>query len=742
MVCCIMGFALGQNDSLNLQKYWKFRHNFVEQFIKIGPGKGESLPAAVRSPGTCVDNASQWGNIEYGSMHWGDGTIRHGHYLGMLATEYALRKRSGMSLEGILTELYYALNAINRLDSEAEKELEYIYFNHGFYGERLNGFFLREDIPEDFNLYWSDDPMHMGCVNSAYYENNNVARVNDPDRGFLVKEKTTYQNVPSLDQLSSTLVGLSVVHKLVDNTFVQPMSADRGFRIRDEVEAILDRILTFVSERNWQLIDVNGWPVGNGGGDLTFAACTFLSAAERMTGSVEKYNTRVIRRMQRSAIIQFCLTGYGLNDSEEAREAACDDIDFFDLFQKKASIGLETGVPTGTYNNQDQSVYQDWLRGGWLRAKVTSFKWIWTKLIGNRLPVVFDDLQEDGKIRSLPWPLNKIMFGEDAITHYNNTIMFNLGVSSGWWDSLQAHTWGNITENRQLELINSLITGQRPAGDLAFYRSYLDSMPGEGGYQLKGSNCCPATDEVIQFQSGGWASEYRWTHPAEARGDGGVEGLFSGLDYMYYHNLFYLLFEDSLPPYKEVYDCFCELRIQQRIDETQSNGFKDAQLNLNRKLAHIETCPDDVFFGVNHVVNRYFALMPKFPEYAGWGISTLRYQSEDAIVASGGRLEVQTQLVVLPGATLKVMNGGTVQVEKGTIHVSRDARIELTGNLVLEPDAKLVLGDGATLRIRDDASLTVRKGADVRIAESAFVQVSGRAEVNIEDSEMKRALPF
>lgn len=90
-----------QTDQQNLEKYWKFRNTFREQFVKIGPLPGESLPAGALKPCDCVDDLDEsqdgtiWGATCYGEMHWGDGMIRHGHYLGLLATEYRLLKNSG-----------------------------------------------------------------------------------------------------------------------------------------------------------------------------------------------------------------------------------------------------------------------------------------------------------------------------------------------------------------------------------------------------------------------------------------------------------------------------------------------------------------------------------------------------------------------------------------------------------------------------------------------------------------------
>lgn len=174
-------FILSQTDQYNLEKYWKFRNTFREQFIKIGDQQGESLPANSLKPLDCINNIPYGDG--FGEMHWGDGTIRHGHYLALLATEYRLLKNSGEDVTGVLNELYFALNAINRLDLKAEASQD------EFYGvtldQDLNGFFLREDVPEDFATNWIDDEMQMRCTNSAFYANNNTAKINDSGDGVI-----------------------------------------------------------------------------------------------------------------------------------------------------------------------------------------------------------------------------------------------------------------------------------------------------------------------------------------------------------------------------------------------------------------------------------------------------------------------------------------------------------------------------------------------------------------------------
>lgn len=726
----------GQTDELNLQKYWKFRSTFVEQYIKIGPEQGESLPAGYRSPGTCVDTRSEWGNVEYGTMGWGDGIIRQGYYLGLLATEYALRKKNGLELKGIRNELYYALAAINRLDRTAEPQINDIYFTEDYYDENLNGFYLREDVGEDFTLNWSDEPMNMGCVYSAFYENNNIAKINDPDRGFKVEAITSYQNVPSLDQMSSVLVGLLLVHKLVGDELIQPTANARAFGLQSEAVAIFDRMVSYASDRNWQIVDINGWPVGNGGGDLAIAAAPMLIAAERIGQDPDKYKKWASRRLQKSANVQYCLTGYGLSSVD--RETACDGFNFFSFGQNKAWRELQLGYPAGDLNNQDSSIFMDWLKHGKLKIPVRRLKWVWEKVAARSYPDLYTDLHTDGKMKVFPWPLSELSLGNDAITHYNNTIFFNLGVVSGWWDSTHVNEWADVTENRQLELINALLYDQEPLEDRSFYKAYMDAMPPEGSYRLKGSDCCPSTERVVAYQNNGWAAEHRWTHPDQTHEEDGIEGIFSGLDYMVFHNLYYLLYEDELPEYEEDYHCFMGEDISIQILRDDPQAVRDARMNVNKKLRHLHTSEEDVFESVFHIVADSFIIEPKFPYYADLGISTARFQTQDAVVERSGVVEVRSNFVIAEGADLTIASGGTLKTVMGAIQLEENGVLDVYGELIIDENTELKLAPNTTLRIRKSAKLVIKEGAKITASDSGTIELFEGASLTVEGAENQR----
>lgn len=119
-----------QGDLVNLQKYWHYRHRLVNYFMVVGEGPGKSLPADIRN---------QNGNHE---LHWGETLIFLGYYVGVLATEYRLLQDNSQATDRTLTELFYALKAIDRLDEKAEVQWE-------LPGSK-NGFLIRDDVPENF----------------------------------------------------------------------------------------------------------------------------------------------------------------------------------------------------------------------------------------------------------------------------------------------------------------------------------------------------------------------------------------------------------------------------------------------------------------------------------------------------------------------------------------------------------------------------------------------------------------
>ena len=140
-----------QNAVNNMQKYVYYKQRFLNNFIAVGNGMGESLPLDIRRLSQ-VEKKDQSKVHEFGI---GDATLRLGWYIAVLATEYKLLNDQGLDTYQTRKELYYALEAFNRLDLNAES-----YFNLAGTTtpnqaisppiSDLNGFFIRDDMTDNF----------------------------------------------------------------------------------------------------------------------------------------------------------------------------------------------------------------------------------------------------------------------------------------------------------------------------------------------------------------------------------------------------------------------------------------------------------------------------------------------------------------------------------------------------------------------------------------------------------------
>lgn len=196
-------------------KYWNYRDSVLPKFISIGSGSGMSLPASWR------DSADQ-------KMSWSDNTIILGWYIGMLATEFhllhenfypdfSLGRQNAVSRNK--TELFYALMALGRLDSIAEQS-----FHCDTSYTSINGFFIRDDVPQDFHANFPG----INVLESDFTSSN------------------VYNKEMSQDQAYHLLLGLSLVKAYIPDTLQL-----NGIFIQQEAinQALL--ILDWIQQANW-----------------------------------------------------------------------------------------------------------------------------------------------------------------------------------------------------------------------------------------------------------------------------------------------------------------------------------------------------------------------------------------------------------------------------------------------------------------------------------------------------------
>lgn len=132
------------NTEQHRLKYWYYRERLRNDFmLGIGPNFGESIPASIRFE----DSFDGYINNN-GYLKWGDATIDLSYYIAVLAMEFKLLWDNNESTYETLRELYYAIEAFNRLDYHA---ITYDYFNGpncctGGPTPSLDGFFVRNDV--------------------------------------------------------------------------------------------------------------------------------------------------------------------------------------------------------------------------------------------------------------------------------------------------------------------------------------------------------------------------------------------------------------------------------------------------------------------------------------------------------------------------------------------------------------------------------------------------------------------
>lgn len=251
----------------------------MTDFVKPGLGPGESVPANKYT--ICVAYTTYPHSLVK-KLEWGDATTQLGWYMGVLATELELLQRSGRTNDQyylqLIRELYYSLEAFNRLDDVAEviwsyapddcnTRLDYIEpvqwdsVHHQWMAKpgsnvkpQRNGFFARMDGNIDLLKYFKKaSSINTGLVRpwiSADTLNLKAGKVNggafgfyvgDPNvAGFSYKANGYYPyNESSQDQVFHLLMGLMLVHE-----FVEPEINFDGISLKQMAGEIALRILT------------------------------------------------------------------------------------------------------------------------------------------------------------------------------------------------------------------------------------------------------------------------------------------------------------------------------------------------------------------------------------------------------------------------------------------------------------------------------------------------------------------
>ena len=249
-------------DQSELPKYWMYRMR-LEYFISPGTNgqsRGEYMVAGIRNKqGTDV-------------ISYGDQMVHFGYYLGVLATEWQLLERFSQDNSATLDELNHALDAFVRVDL-CESRMPW-YKNADVY----DGFFMRQDVPEDFITMHPDlnkdldpsvmagmpepgNPGYVEHVSANDYKNWDVDPGGTPYYSYQTPSEMKY-GAMSQDNAIGLLKGLALVHKCIPS----------GYYAHEKASEIAGKVISKIwGAGSWIILDPNGDQVPRGSNAYFYA---------------------------------------------------------------------------------------------------------------------------------------------------------------------------------------------------------------------------------------------------------------------------------------------------------------------------------------------------------------------------------------------------------------------------------------------------------------------------------------
>lgn len=282
--CASQHFLQAQQAQDWQAKYWQYRARFLGDstqagFIELGEGAGCSLPASRRSPSAnCqkdwhIVNKSCVARAGKGKINWSDATIYLGFYLTVISLEHENLKNSNAdsaSLQALKQEVWWALEAFERLDSMAEEAL-------GFEGKK-DGFFLRDDVSGDFHFKkeakkqrrFGHDSICYDCIQSDY-----SCGQPSPLTGDFISQ----------DQVLGLFIGFLAVQKFLGE---EKLKADLP-SFGEKVALNTHRILSYLHAVAWRLRTPSGELIPNRWGGFAIGmSLPIAQAANRLTANYVK----------------------------------------------------------------------------------------------------------------------------------------------------------------------------------------------------------------------------------------------------------------------------------------------------------------------------------------------------------------------------------------------------------------------------------------------------------------------
>jgi hypothetical protein len=694
--------AQDTEEELNL-KYWTMRERFRRYFISIGKGQGQSIPAAkiasnANGGDRCFNGSEGW-------MSWGDATGYLSDYMCMLSTEYALLEKEGKSTNATLNELYYAINALDRLDAFAEPE-----FSQNNLPPDYNGFFLRDDITQSTLSHWNLEYSNTGSYDSRL----NYQCLSSDHEGNLIGEVHVNgeTNEPSFDQIVTIFQGFKFIQKYVPDVYVKPTPNDAGFNIVQKTKEIAIRIMDYASgaDRHLKFPDHSTeyfYSVLNPGVNLLLSAGTsaVVSLGQCADGDVRS-----------NWVLVNPVTGrkVGIHSSDTKGQ------DIRPFAWPLAKIGEQ--LTGNTYTDRDvHHEVIDQPGDGVACVEIHDYHMplifnkthVWDAYeAGPHLDDEFVLIYYDEILLQKKPVCFKITKRDIPITPFktinrNSYMLEVMGAVSGTWSHTNINKFANFYGHENMDLVYSCLNDKSPQNSRTHYLDLLSKLTCEGPHNY-------GTNDFTSF----WNNGNSFEHPTydDIDTESYNFGEYNANDWMWLYNMYRLKFNDdnSFPAYDDN-SCNCKKSpvIEQNIDPVTSE-----------------------LMG-NIIVKRVF------PGYLKLGISLKEYITQ-ILYINNKTLTNESELVICQGI-VDVLNNGVLKNKNSAINDSVKIVVNETSSIVIHDNAELIVGTNSKVIIKRSANLlayganskiTVKSGAKLIIEPEGLLDIGLGTKLTVESGGM------
>ncbi len=699
-------------ETLN-QKYWNLRERFRKYYVSLGKDKGQGIPVAKRQIGSYGGNrCSNLYGSSSGWMSWGDATSYLGDYMCTLATEYALLVQEGKGTAATLNELYYALNALDRLDGFAEPT-----FSNNNLPPTYNGFFLRDDVEQSTVTKWNyeydnvgvQDPLlNYRCVTTDHLSNLNDDLFLNP-QGQVVPRGNSATNEPSFDQISNILTGFSFIKKYVPNVYVKPTSTDVGFNIIDKIQAITVRLMDYMSGADRQLqradhtselmFNVIAHPTPSIFGPGTPLAFTHNSALGYLIADSDCGNNDI----RGNWILVNPVTGRKVG--VESNDTKGQDIRLFAHTFAKIAEKL-TGdnqyfgrsIHHQSIDHSGDQYYCLSKHDYHIPLSVVSLAW---DMLQNMTTVPEDLVFSIGPPNNPGSPFKNTIAIELSSLPRNFYIFECLGSTSGTWSHVNVNKFASYYGHENIDLIYSCLNDETPLISQQHYIDLLSKMPCDGNRNYGPNDFTPFWNNGNSFEHTTYDT------------DGYSHGEYNANDWMWLYNMYRLKFGgNGFPSYEDV-SCNCK---------------KSPTLEANTN-------------SVTGELNTSIILKRVFKDYLKLGISLKEFNQGSLYIQNNKTLTNETEFTICGNVYISgngtLINTGKPTTEdsiKITVRNGSGIFVQTNGTLDVGKNTKVVIQKlGKLVSSGTNAKIIIRNGGKLIIEPGAFLELNNGGKLIVED---------